>query len=107
MVPAMAQTQKDFLSRIADAGEEALSRVAGSQKTAKVVETMGGMRERLDDVQKRIRGLDELEKRVAKLEKQLAELGKPKATRPRSTTAKKTTAGKKPTGSTTRKKPAS
>ena len=33
----------------------------------------------MDDVQKKVRGLDELEKRVAKLEKQLAELQKPKA----------------------------
>ena len=37
------------------------------------------MRERMDDVQKKVRGIDELEQRVAKLEKQLADLQKPKA----------------------------
>jgi uncharacterized protein YoxC len=102
----MAQkNQKDFLTRLSDAGEDALSRVAGSQTTTRVLETVGGMRERLDDVQKKVRGLDALEKRVAKLEKRVEELSKPKratATRSRASTTKRTTAR-----STTRKRPAS
>ena len=91
--------QKDLLTRLSDAGEEALTRVAGSQATTRVVETFGGMRERLDDMQKKLRGLDELEKRVKKLEKQVDELSKPKrkpASRSRSTTAKRAAAPKKP-----------
>ena len=75
----MANEKQDILSRLADKGEGALTRVAGSQTTARVVESVTGLRERMDDVQKKVRGLDELEKRVAKLEKQLAELKKPKA----------------------------
>ena len=75
----MANQKQDILSRLADKGEGALTRVAGSQTTARVVESVTGLRERMDDVQKKVRGLDELEKRVAKLEKQLAELKKPKA----------------------------
>jgi uncharacterized membrane protein len=71
--------KQDILSKLADKGEEAFSRVAGSQTTARVVESVTGLRERMDDVQKKVRGLDELEKRVAKLEKQLADLQKPKA----------------------------
>jgi uncharacterized protein YoxC len=102
----MAQkNQKDFLARLSDAGEEALSRVAGSQTTTRVLDTVGGMRERLDDVQKKVRGLDALEKRVAKLEKRVEELSKPKratASRSRASTTKRTTAR-----STTRKRPAS
>jgi hypothetical protein len=50
-------------------------------------------------MQKKLRGLDELEKRVKKLEKQVGELSKPKrkpASRSRSTTAKRATAPKKP-----------
>ena len=53
---------------------------------------------RLDDVQKKLRGLDELEKRVAKLEKQLAATKsparKPAARKPaaRKPAAKKTPA---------------
>ena len=99
----MANQKQDILSRLADKGEGALSRVAGSQTTARVVESVTGLRERVDDVQKKVRGLDELEKRVAELEKQLADLQKPKAkpktTRPRSATSpapKRTATPKKP-----------
>ena len=82
----MAKEKQDILSKLADRGEGALSRVASSQTTALVVGSVTGLRERVDDVQKKVRGLDELEKRVAKLEKQLAELqkAKPKTTRTRS-----------------------
>lgn len=99
----MAQSskqQKDLLTRLSDVGEEALSRVASSTTTSRVMETVGGMRERLDDVQRKVRGLDALEKRVAKLEKRVDELSKPKpkrapATRSRTTAAKPTTTRKK------------
>jgi hypothetical protein len=103
---AQEQKQKDLLTRLSDAGEEALSRVAGSQATARVVETLGGMRERLDDMQKKVRGLDALEERVTKLEKRLDEMSKPKratsSARSRSATPKRTT-----TRATPRKKPPS
>ena len=97
----MAKEKQDILSKLADKGEGALSRVASSQTTALVVGSVSGLRERIDDVQKKMRGLDELEKRVAKLEKQLAELQKPKA-KPKtaSSSARKSAA-------TTREKPSS
>lgn len=95
-----SKQQKDLLTRLSDVGEEALSRVASSTTTSRVMETVGGMRERLDDVQRKVRGLDALEKRVAKLEKRVDELSKPKpkrapATRSRTTAAKRTTTRKK------------
>jgi uncharacterized protein YoxC len=95
--------QKDLLTRLSDVGEEALSRVAGSQATSRVLEGVGGMRERLDDVQRKVRGLDALEKRVAKLEKRVDELSKAKPSttpRARASTTKRTTSR-----STPRKKP--
>jgi uncharacterized protein YoxC len=103
---AQGRGQKDILSRLSDAGEEALSRVAGSQATSRVLESVGGMRERLDDVQRKLRGLDALEKRVARLEKRVEELSKAKpATTPRAraSTTKRTTTSR----STPRKKPSS
>jgi uncharacterized protein YoxC len=100
----MANQKQDILSRLADKGEGALSRVAGSQTTARVVESVTGLRERMDDVQKKVRGLDELEKRVADLEKQLAELQKPKA-KPRTKPSASSSAPK--STATTRKKPSS
>jgi uncharacterized protein YoxC len=106
MVRAMAQQnkqQKDLLSRLSGVGEDAISRVAGSQTTTRLMESVGGMRERLDDVQKKVRGLDALEKRVAKLEKRVAEISKPK----RATTSRSRTTAAKKTTASTRKKPAS
>lgn len=102
---ARASKQKDLLTRLGDAGEEALSKVAGSQATARVVETLGGMRERLDDVQKKVRGLDALEERVTKLEKRVEELSKPKraaTSRSRAATTKRAAPR-----AATRKKPTS
>jgi hypothetical protein len=94
--------QTDLIARLSDAGEEALSRIAGLPATAKVLEGVGGMRERLDDVQKKVRGIEELEKRVAKLEKRVDDLTKAK---PRArTTSSRTGAAAKPrkSGTTTR-----
>ena len=103
---AQRKSQKDLLTRLSDVGEEALSRVAGSPTTTRLLDSVGGMRERLDDVQKKVRGLDALEKRVAKLEKRVDELSKPKrtaaSTRSRAATTKRAT-----TRSATRKKPSS
>ena len=91
-----SKQQKDLLTRLSDVGEEALSRVASATTTSRVMETVGGMRERLDEVQRKVRGLDALEQRVAKLEKRVDELSKPKrAPATRTTPAKRTTTRKK------------
>jgi len=96
------KTEKDLLTRLSDVGEDALSRVAGSQATTRLLDTVGGMRERLEDVQKKVRGIDALEQRIAKLEKQVADLSKPK-TRARTTAPRKTTTT--PRRTTTPKRP--
>jgi phage shock protein A len=101
----MAPRQKDLLTRLSDAGEEALSRVAGSQATTRVVETVGGMRERLDEMQKKVRGLDALEQRVADLEKRVDELSKPKRTTAARSRAATTRKAPGTTPRTTRKRP--
>lgn len=94
--------QKDLLNRLADVGEEAFTRVAGSQTTSRLVDSITGLRERMDELQRKVRGLDELEQRVVKLEKQVAELKKPKTTRSRTTSTKQPAARKSPAA---RKKP--
>jgi hypothetical protein len=99
-VRAMAdpEKQKDILTRLSDAGEEALSRVASSQATTKLMDSVGSMRERVEDMQRKVRGLDALEQRVASLEKRVDELSKPKrtTTRSRASTARKTTGTSSP-----------
>ena len=66
--------RKDLLSRLADAGEEAIGKLAETPGADRVVGAMTSMRDRLDELQKRVRGLDELERRVDALERRVEEL---------------------------------
>ena len=88
----MAKTQqKDILSRVQDLGAEAIQRLTEVPGGSRLVEMANETRSRLDEMQKKLRGLDELEKRVAKLERELAK--KPAARKP---AARKPAAAKKP-----------
>jgi hypothetical protein len=73
------KTEKDFVSRLADAGEEALQRLAELPGGQKALTAYNDLRTRVDDLGKKVRGIDELEVRVAKLEKELAALKKSQA----------------------------
>ena len=73
--------QNDILARFTELGHEALNRLSDMPGGSKVVDMMNDSKTRLDEMQKKLRGLDELEKRVAKLEKQVAATGKPPAPR--------------------------
>jgi hypothetical protein len=90
---AKAPAQKDMITRLAEQGEEAFQRIAEAFGGVKFVEAMNGMRERVDDMSKKIRSLDPLEKRVAELERRLDALSKPaKTAKPKTT--RSTAAGK-------------
>ena len=93
----MAKTQqKDILTRFQDLTAEALHRLQDVPGGSKLVEAVNDTKTRLDEMQKKLRGLDELEMRVAKLEKQLAAQSKKAPARRKSTTARKTAAAPKP-----------
>ena len=66
--------EKDFVTRLADAGEEALQRLAELPGGQKALTAANDLRARVDDLAKKVRGIDALEARVAKLEKELAAL---------------------------------
>jgi phage shock protein A len=93
--------QKDLLTRLADAGEDAINRLSDLPGGGRFVDAANAMRERMDELQKKVRGIDELERRVAALEAQVAQLSKP--AKPRA--ARSRPAGASPRGS--RKPPAS
>jgi hypothetical protein len=73
------RAEKDFVTRLADAGEEALQRLSELPGGQKALTAFNDLRTRVDDLSKKVRGIDELEVRVAKLEKELAALKKAKA----------------------------
>ena len=71
--------EKDFVTRLADAGEEALQRLAELPGGQKALTAANDLRARVDDLAKKVRGIDALEARVAKLEKELAALKRAEA----------------------------
>jgi ABC-type Fe3+ transport system substrate-binding protein len=93
------QQQKDVLQRLADSGEEALQKfIADLPGGSKVVGAANSLFARVDELTKRVRSLDPLERRVAELEKRLDALTKPKAkpATKRTTAARKAPASRKP-----------
>lgn len=91
----MAQKgQKDLLTRLADAGEDAIQRLAGTPGADRVLGVVTNMRDQLDALSKRVRGMEGLERRVEELERQVAKLQKGGASS-RTTTTRRTTAAKK------------
>jgi hypothetical protein len=85
----MAQQRKpDLIGKLADRGEDVVGRISDFPAAQRVVDAAAGLKERADEIQRRLRGLDELEKRVAALEKKVDGLAKPAAKR---SPAKRTT----------------
>ena len=80
--------ERDFMTRLADAGEEALQRIADLPGGQRALTAVNDLRTRVDDLTKKVRGIDALEARVAKLEKELAALKKATMPARRSTTRK-------------------
>ena len=94
--------QKDVITRLAETGEEALHKIADLPGGSRVVEAANALRDRVDDLTKRVRSLDPLERRVAELERRLDELSKPKPA-PRRTTVRKAASAPKRTSTRPRK----
>jgi len=70
--------EKDLMTRLADAGEEALHRLSELPGGQRALTAVNDLRTRVDDLTKKVRGIDALEVRVAKLEKEVAALKKAK-----------------------------
>jgi hypothetical protein len=87
----MAQSRQDILSKLADRGEDVVGRISdipAAQRLRAGVQ----LKARVDDLQKKMRGLDALERRVAALEKKVDQLARSSGGSARKTTAKRTTA---------------
>ncbi len=79
MTTTKTKADKDFVTRLADAGEEALQRIADLPGGQKALTAMNDLRTRVDELGKKVRGIDALEERVAKLEKEFASLKRAQA----------------------------
>ncbi len=73
----MAEERKtDLLSKLGELSEEAMHRLQEAPGGERVVGALNSMRDRVDELQKRVRGLDEFERRLAELEHRVDELAK-------------------------------
>lgn len=115
MAKQTKQKQKDFLSRFADAGEDAFQFISSAPGADRVLGSalgvMHNMRDQIDTLSKRVRGIENLEQRVAKLERELAKLQRAskassggKATASRASTASRSAASAKPSSQSAKKK---
>jgi hypothetical protein len=73
----MAGTRRnDLLGRIADISEEAVQRLSDAPGADKVIGALNTLRDRTDELQKRVRGIETLEQRVEALERKVEKLMK-------------------------------
>jgi outer membrane murein-binding lipoprotein Lpp len=79
---------KSALDRLASLGEDVLGKASQNPTAAKLLQGAMQLRDRVDDLSKRVRGLEAMEKRLAQLEKRVAKVEG--AAKKPSATAKKT-----------------
>lgn len=94
----------DLLGRIADISEEAMQRLSDAPGADKVLGAMTALRDRTDDLQKRVRGLESLEKRLAAVERKVERLSKSGAASSATTRKSTKTTSTKSSGGTAAKK---
>jgi RNA processing factor Prp31 len=75
------------IAQLASLGEEVLDKASQNPTTARVVNAAVQLKDRVDDLAKRVRGLESLDQRLAQLEERVAELEGKSAKKP---AAKKT-----------------
>ena len=88
----MAQQKQDIFTKLADRGEDVVGRLGDFPAAQRLLQSAGGLKERVDELQRRLRGLDALERRVTALEKKVDQLsGTSKRAAPKRSAAKKPT----------------
>jgi uncharacterized small protein (DUF1192 family) len=78
--------ERDAIARLASKGEATLQRLAELPGGTKALNAFNDLRGRVDEMGKKVRGIDALEARVAKLEKELAAIKR--AQKPKSASRK-------------------
>ena len=74
-----AQAERDVIARLADRGQQTVARLAELPGGTRALNAFNDLRNRVDELGKKVRGIDELEKRVADLEDEVAALTKKKS----------------------------
>src|SRR3954463_1069534 len=77
----MAEQKQDLLTRLADLSEGAVQRLSEAPGADRALQALKGLGDKVDELQRRTRGFEELEKLLATLERGVASLTKPKPPR--------------------------
>jgi hypothetical protein len=72
----MADRRQDLLGRLADISEDAIQRLAEAPGADRALQALKGLGDRVDELQRRTRGFEELERRLSALEKKVDGLAK-------------------------------
>jgi hypothetical protein len=75
------QETKDLMARLADLSEGAIQRLSEAPGADRALQALKGLADRVDELQRRTRGFEELEKRLTALEKRVEGMAKPKSAR--------------------------
>ncbi|HLX33218.1 MAG TPA: hypothetical protein VKR79_10695 [Gaiellaceae bacterium] len=70
----MAERKQDLLGRLADLSEEAIQRLADAPGADRVIHALKGLGDRVDELQRRTKGYEELERRLSALERKVSGL---------------------------------
>ena len=79
----MADPKQDLLARLSDLSEGAVQRLSEAPGADRALQALKGLGDKVDELQRRTRGFEELEKRLTTLEKRVDSLAKPKPARKR------------------------
>ena len=72
----MAERKQDLLAQLSDLSEAAIQRLADAPGADKALQALKKLGERVDELQRRTKGYEELEHRLAALEKKVSTLAK-------------------------------
>jgi uncharacterized protein involved in exopolysaccharide biosynthesis len=95
--------RNDILGRLADLSEEAMQRLAEAPGGDRILGALNATRDRVDELQRRVRGLEQLEQRLAALERKVDKLAKGGGSSSATSGARKTTSTKSSGGSRAKK----
>ena len=87
--------QRTLVTRLADVGEEAIQKLGGAPVADRLLGAVNALRERVDDMQKNMRAITTIEKRLDSIEKRLDKVEGKSRTR---STSRKTPSSRKKTG---------
>jgi hypothetical protein len=77
----MADPKQDLLNRLSDLSEGAVQRLSEAPGADRALQALKGLGDKVDELQRRTRGFDQLEKRLSTLEKRVDSMAKPKSAR--------------------------